>query len=127
MFQVVVGALLRREEVHHHVGEVQQDPARVRGALPPQGADAVVAEVAVQRVDERVQVAGVGGTRDNEVVRKGRDVADVEQENVFRLPVGEEVDDASGEVGRLQVLPLRNEGGWWGEYSMPVDPSRTVE
>ena len=65
-------------------------------------ADALVAQVVIQRVDERVHLARVVRRGDDEVVGEGRHLADVHQDDVLRLAVGEQVGDALGEIEGLQ-------------------------
>ena len=65
-------------------------------------ADAVVAQVAVERLDDRVHLPRVADGRDHEVVGERRHLADIHQHDVVRLSVREQVSDALREVDGLQ-------------------------
>ena len=65
-------------------------------------ADAFAAEIGAERFDDRIHLARVAGGGDDEVVRERRHLADVHQHDVLRLPFGEEIGDALGEVCGFQ-------------------------
>lgn len=71
------------------VAEVDEHPAGVRRALGAGGADALVAEVAVERVEDGAHLAGIRGGGDDEDVGEGGDGTDVHQHDVLGLAVGE--------------------------------------
>ena len=77
-FEVVVGARLGVEEVDDDVAEVEEHPAGVGVAFAADAGDAAGAEVAVERVDEGLHLAGVRGRGDDEIVGETRNLANVE-------------------------------------------------
>ncbi len=82
--------------MHDDGAEVHQHPSGVCIPFSPNRLDALVGEVFVEGVDQRSHVAAVLNAGNDEVVGKGRDGADVQHDNVFRLAVGEGIDNASG-------------------------------
>src|SRR3990172_7624608 len=99
---VVVGTLLRGEDVDDHVAEVQQHPPRIQVALAAKGAQPVPAQGLVQNIQKGLHLADVDRRGDNEVIGESRDLADVEKQDILSLPLGQQVNDAAREVRSSQ-------------------------
>lgn len=98
--------------------EVQQHPTGFLSALLAAGRDTVLTQFLAQRLDKRPHVARVDSGGDNEVVGKRGHPANVQQDDLFRLPVGQQVNDSTGDVGRLCQRPLpRKRSMFQAQYS----------
>lgn len=98
-FEVVKGALLRREEVDDHVSEVQQNPTGLRLAFLRSQFDAELPHVAFERIDQRVHLADVVRRGDHEIVGERRNLADVDLNDVLGLAIREDVDKVLSDLG----------------------------
>jgi hypothetical protein len=70
------------------------------------GADAVLTQLLVQRIDQGAHLPRVDGGGDDEVVSEGGHPANVQQHDLLGLAVSQEVNDAAGDVGRLRQRRL---------------------
>ena len=91
-FQVVVGALIRREDVDDDVAVIEQDPARFRFAFFSERLDPVLRDSLRDSVDYRLKLTDCLAAGEHEIIGEGRDITNVQQENVFRLPLRGRVD-----------------------------------
>jgi hypothetical protein len=67
--------------------------------------DALFSELFVQDIHQGAHLPGAGRRRNDEEVGEPGDRADVDQGDVLRLPVGQEIDDPLGECGWFQAAP----------------------
>ena len=93
--QVVVGAFVATEEVDDDVAEVEEEPAVGGGAFAAMGA---VVRGALDGLPQGFELPGRSGGGDDEEVGEAGDLADVEEDDLFGLAVGEFVDDAATEA-----------------------------
>jgi hypothetical protein len=97
--------------VDDDVAEVNQHPAGVYVALPTEGPEAIAAQRFVQGIQQGLHLTDVHRRGDDEVVGESRDLTDVEKQDVLRLLLGQQVNDAPGEVGSSQKAPSES---WLG-------------
>lgn len=94
-----------REEVHDHVAVVHHQPALLRFAVHA----ALLFMVLFRRFEypfgKGVQHSVAGAAADDEIVGKGRDVLDVEEQNIFALLILQGFDDLMCKVECVQVSP----------------------
>lgn len=88
--------------MHDDVAEVQQHPAAVRRAFLVPQVDALRAQVALQVLRERVKLQWRLRRRNDKVVSEGRVLRDVDQGDVKRLPVREDIDGPLRQGFRIQ-------------------------
>ena len=115
LFQAVVLPLIRCEDVNDEIAEVEQQPATIGRTLFVPKVHAIVRQFALQMVRQCVKVEGRLRRGDHKIVRKARCLGDIEQDDIQRLPVRENVDGPVGQCFGLQTLPL----------TPPVGGSRT--
>ena len=115
LLQPVVLARVRREDVHHHVQVVQEDPARLAVALGAARQQPLVRvlQLLVDRVVDRLRLALGVARADHEEVGVGHDPAQVEHADVDRLAVRGDRGDPLGQLA-ASVCP----------EVMPAPPSR---
>ena len=95
LFEAIELPLAGAENVHDHVAVVEQHPARGRAALPLAGPHVLgVAKLGDDLALQRFDLALAVPRADDEVVRDGRDGAQVQQEDIAGLPIGGDVDDS---------------------------------
>jgi hypothetical protein len=102
-FQVVEVALVGAEDVDDDVAKIQEDPARRRLALAAVGGDAVLGQLRVDGVAEGLHLANGLSAGDHEVVGEQGNVADIQEEDILSLPIGEEIDDFASEGCPFQM------------------------
>ncbi len=94
--------------MHHHIAIVQQHPAGFGAALDAEGAALVaLAQVFVQPLDERLELAFAGAGADDKVIGKAGQAADVEEQNVLAFLVGNGVYNFVSQVNCVQWSTLQ--------------------
>jgi hypothetical protein len=102
-FEVVEGAFFGGEDVDDDVAVVHEDPAGVGLTLAAEGLCAVGFGRLFHRLDDGLDLAVGGAVGDDEVVGEGSDVADVQQEDILRLLVGDGVYDVARQFVGFQT------------------------
>jgi hypothetical protein len=102
LFQLVIIALVGREEVHDHVAVVHYQPAVAGFAFQPAFLFMLCTHVIYDRFCQGVQHAVAGAVADDEVVGEGGNVFQIEQQNVFALFFFQGVDDGAGKFKCVQ-------------------------
>src|SRR3954453_6484495 len=122
LFEAVVLALRRREDVDDDRPEVDQDPVRRRGPLSADRLRALVPQAADDATRDRLELP-FGSTRaDHEVVGHRRQLTEIEQDDVGGLLVFGQLDDASSE---LEGRPL-GRGGSLGTMRQAIGARSTL-
>src|SRR4051812_3346821 len=85
--EVVEHPHLRREQVHHEVRVVEQEPLLPRVALDVHGTEALAAQDLHHCVRDRHQLLLIAGRGKQEIVREARPWTQVEDDDVLRLLV----------------------------------------
>ncbi len=90
--------------MHDDIAIVQQDPAGLRRAFAAPRADLLgLAQVMVDRLQDGVDLAIGAGAGDDKIIGEGRDLADVQQQDVLRLSFGENISYSVCQLFRLQM------------------------
>lgn len=103
--EVVVGADIRREEMHDHVAVVHHQPALLCFAVHAAFLLVVLFGGFEHPFGERVQHAVAGAVADDEIVGKGCYTLDVEKQDILALFVLQGFDDLMCKVECVQVSP----------------------
>ena len=102
VLEPVVLPLLRRKDVHDDVAEVQQHPAAIRRAFLVSQLDTLGLQVGLQVLRQRVELEWRLRRRNDKVVSEGRVLRDVDQGDIKRLPVREDIDGPLRQGFRIQ-------------------------
>ncbi len=98
-------ALVGREEMHHHIAEVHDDPAIAGLALFASFFAMLCADRFLNGISQGIQHAITGAGAENKIIGKRCNFLDIEQENVLALLFFESVDDSMCEFKRIQSSP----------------------
>jgi nucleoside-diphosphate kinase len=109
-FQIVEVALVGAEDVDDDVAKIQEHPARRRRSLAAVGGDAILGQLGVDGIAEGLHLANGLGAGDHEVVGEQNDLADIQQEDILSLPIGEEIDDSASEGCPFQMASYFTQG-----------------
>jgi hypothetical protein len=108
-FKVVEAALFRAEQMNDHVVVVEEHPPRAGIPLAPPDLNALVCEALINRLDHRVHLAFAEHRTDHKTVGETGDLADIDDGNVFRLTLGQFVDNFVDELVGFQWITLLSE------------------
>src|SRR5262245_55598946 len=103
LLEGVVVALGRREDVDDHRSVVEQDPVRGRCALASDRPELLVPQATDDAVGDGVELPLRPARADDEVVGQRRQRIELEQDDVGRLLVLRQLDDAARELERRTV------------------------
>ena len=79
-----------------HIAEIDQQPAILWGALDATFHLVLLANSLDCGVSQRADHTVAGTGRNNKIIRKIRNIVDIQQEDVFSLPVFENIDNTAG-------------------------------
>lgn len=96
-FEPVVGALVGRKDVHNEVAEVEQHPAVIAAALAMAQLNAIGEELLFKVVLEGTKLERRLRGGDHEEVGERSRPGDIDQRDIERLVVGEDIDSPLGE------------------------------
>ncbi len=110
-FEVVVGTLIRREDMDDDVPVIEEDPTGLGFAFLSERLHPILRGCLRDSVDNRLELTHGLAARDHKIIGEGRDFTDVEQENVVRLLLGGRFDYLARQLVWFQapasLFPLR--------------------
>ena len=92
-----------------HVVEVEEHPPRTGVALAAAHLDAMGCQTLVERVDDRVHLALAEHSSDHKPVSKAGDLADIDNGDILRQPLGQFVDNFLNKLISFQRITLPGE------------------
>ena len=112
--------------MHDHVADVDQGPAALRAPFLMARRRPRFPERPPQPFHDRVELQGRVRRRQHEIVGEARTPADVQQNDVLSLQLGEQVDDAVGEGLGLQSARSIPPEAVFGENSTAMNAPRVL-
>jgi hypothetical protein len=110
-FEVVVGTLIRREDVDDNVAVIKEDPTGFGFSFLPERLHPVLRDYVRDSFDNGLELADGLTASDHEIVGEGRYVTDVQQQDVLCLLLGGRVDYLARQLVWFQapcsLFPLR--------------------